>query len=780
VSAVQARIARLKKALAEMLDSREHFSDDTVREIIRAVNEKIALLENSQTETLIAQVEGDQIRLVSVMFIDVENSTRLAQSLGEDWKPLLDAMHSRVARIVDDWGGEVGQYLGDGLLCFFGAHHSRGDDAVRAVGCAQAIQDIAVDFASGLASQYGERFALRVGISTGRVVVGVIGTAAKREVAAVGSTTNLAARLQHLCPPGQILVDDETYFQVRERYLVQPQKPVKLKGFDTPLNLYVVTGKRETSSFTEDQIAGIELPFMGRQKELQTLLQLWDDALAEGAFHAVTLYGDVGLGKSRLLQEVVSRIRESRTPPYIVTLSAEDDRRMGAYALLRQLLTELCYQISGDRKLTHTSIHQCVSQTWRGTDAGDAATILSRLIGVVSSDEAAPIPMDPLETAARWLLSLAGDRPLLLVVDNLTQADHTSLDLLEFVALTGMQHPGLILSAARPDLRERRPQFMTTATRLTEMTLGRLPNEMLRRLITTVMQHVDSPPNGLVSRLCGLADGNPLFVEEYLRMLFDSHVFVPDKGGRWRTNQFLYRTLEASLPHGLMGVFQARLDDLSLPARRVVQVASVIGATFWEHATSHLAGYPTQTLLDELVQHGIFSSEPSHGPNGQPNYHFRHTLYREVAYSMLTRPDREAYHRRTAEWLLRWVDHVPEWLPLRAEHLAEGQKQQEALDVYVQAAADRIHHHQFQDALKLIEKGLACATDIPRQAAIPGVSRLWLWQAYALNTLRRHAQASAAAQAALMLLDELPKDAMREERAWAAVELENALADSLE
>lgn len=771
MSAVEARIARLKNALAEVLAQRQYFSDDTTREIFRALNDKIAALETPQTDIPTVQHDGDQIRLVSVMFVDVENSTRLAQSLGEDWKPLLDEMHSRVARIVDDWGGEVGQYLGDGLLSFFGAHRSSGDDAARAVGCALAIQKMAQTFASDIALHYGEELALRVGISTGRVVVGVIGTAAKREVAAVGSTTNLASRLQHLCPPNQVLIDADTYYQVRERFVVQTQTPVKLRGFDAPLDFYLVLEPRQNATLTNDNIAGIPLPFLGRGVEVAYMLRLWQDALTEDALHVVTVYGDVGVGKSRLLQETLARVRESGDDPYIITLAVEDDRRNGAYALLRQLLTALCRE--GDGELTVPRISACLGRTWQGDDVEDAATVISRLIGL-TSDDGTMFSLDPLETATRWLLSLADGRPLLLVVDNLELADHTSLDLLEYLALTGVSRPGLVLAAARTDFRRRRPQFMAASARLTEMTLGGLDSEDARALVDSVVQHVYAPPAGLVEHICTLSEGNPLFIEEYLRMLFDTRAFIPDGSDGWRTNTFLYHTLEAAVPQSLLGVFQARLDDLPPIARRIVQAAAVVGPVFWEGAVSHLVGYATQAILDDLVVRGLLKVDAASGLGGHPDYHFRHALYREVAYSMLTRPDREAYHRRAAEWLQHWTDNHPELLPLRAEHLVEGQQREQALRVFLQAAVDRIGRGLPFEALKLIENGLSSARDVPRSVALPVVSQLWMWQGEVLLSLQRYGEASAAAQSALMLMDELPDALLTAERAQARAALEAA------
>lgn len=775
MSPVRARVARIKTALAEIQAQRFNLSDDTVREVVRALNDKIATLEAEATPLPLAS-DTDQIRLVSVMFVDVENSTRLAANLGEEWKSLLDEIHSRIARIVEEWDGEVGQYLGDGMLSFFGAHRSRGDDAARAVGCALAIQAMAQAFAHDITRRYGEDLALRVGISTGRVVVGVIGSAAKREVAAVGSTTNLAARLQHLCPARAVLVDADTYFQIRDYYVVQTQTPVKLKGFDAPLQFYLVTTPKRQQTLAHVQIAGITLPFVGRKRELDYLRRLWGDALNEQSLHAVVIYGDIGVGKSRLMQEALARLRETEPEPYIITLTVEDVRQGGTYALLRQLLSEQCHSVDEEDMLTFARIYDCVRRTWPGDDAQTAATVLSRMIGLVS-DEEAPATLDPLETAARWLLSLAGVQPLVLLVDSLTLADQTSLDLLEYIALFGVHTPGLVITAARSDFRTRRPGFMASASRLTEFTLGGLRNSDTRALVQTVTARVEDVPASLIDNVCRLAQGNVLFVEEYLRMLFDSRVFTPNDSGGWRVNAFLYQTAAASVPNGLLGVIQARLDDLRPVARRVVPIAAIFGQTFWEGAISHLAGFATQATLDDLVERDILTVKSRRGPNWQPTYHFRHTLYQDVAYGMLTRPDREAYHRRAAEWLQNWTDAHPDLLALRADHLVRGGRRAEALAVFLSAVKHHVQAGELGEALKLIESGLASARDIPRERALPVVSQLWLWQGVVYLASEQYAQASAAAQSALMLMQELPPDLLMSERAQAAATLDIAVSN---
>ena len=196
------QIERLKQALAEMRNQKEVFSEVTFAQVVMVLLEKLRRL---QTILPIENAAADEIRLVTVMFIDVKDSTEMAQSMDtSDWKGIIAATHERIADVVSQWDGQIGQYLGDGVLCFFGAQRSRGDDAPHAVACALQIQTVLGLYAETILERYKIEFGVRIGISTGRVVVGMIGSQTSRqELLALGPATNLAARLQGISPCGR-------------------------------------------------------------------------------------------------------------------------------------------------------------------------------------------------------------------------------------------------------------------------------------------------------------------------------------------------------------------------------------------------------------------------------------------------------------------------------------------------------------------------------------------------------------------------------------------------
>lgn len=771
--ATAARVARVKTALAEVLENRHLFSEEAYNEIILALNEKLHGLQ-SVVQAQPSVTDTDEIRLVTVMFVDVANSTHLARNLDVEWKAMIGEVHRQIANVVENWDGEVGQYLGDGVLCFFGAHRSRDDDAARAVSCALAIQKMADEFSPQVFARYGVEFSLRIGISSGRVVVGVIGTGTKSEFVAMGTTTNLAARLQHLCPPKQVLIDSHTYHRVRDRFIMQQQTPARLKGFDSLVDYYLVTARRRHRSelLTGEPIAGISLPFVGRALEHRKLIDLIDDALAEGQFHAISIFGEIGVGKSRLLQEALASL--GSRPFHILSMVARYEKRAVSHNLLADLLTDFCELSEGATSTTaEMRILNSIAEVVPEADAEAVAVVMGRMIGYEFADYP-NYDLDPQEAVARWLRALVGQGALLLAVDNLHWADAASLQLLEYLAVAMVDYSAVLVTTARPEFRATRGDFLAMCARFTEITLGKLSDAATIQLIDSVLAHVDHPPPLLAQRICERSEGNPLFVEEFLRMLFDTGVFEPSGEGRWRVNLYHYSTMSTELPSGLLGVFQARLDDLPGISRRVVQVASVIGQIVWQGAVSHLCGFDAGAVLDDLVARNILVLQPEHTLENQREFRFRHSLYREVAYAMLTRTDREAYHQRAAEWMAAFVLERPDLLGALAEHLVQGQKREQALSIYLAAAEDRIRRGLAAETLKLVEGGLASARDVPREIALPLVSQLWMLQGQALIALKRYEEATAAGQTALMLMDELPAGDLCAEREIAARVLEDA------
>ena len=333
------QIDHLTTALQEIRDHKAVFSKEAYSQIVLALLEK-----KRRAQTMKPLAATDEIRLVTVMFVDVKDSTEIARVLGSsDWKAVISEAHQLLAKLVAQWDGEIGQYLGDGLLCFFGAHHSKGDDAIRAVACALAVQNAMKEFGIDVYLRYASEFQVRIGISTGRVAVGMIGNQIKQEFLALGPATNLAARLQSIADPGGILIDEQTNNRVRHHFVTKGYRPKQLKGFDSPITYYEVEKRRSSPpmQLTTTQISGIELPFVGREKELKQIIDIWGTVTQQNQLHVITLSGDIGLGKSRLLQQAIGKL-SGGIPLTQLTMIAHYEYRNVSHNLLRDLLRTQC------------------------------------------------------------------------------------------------------------------------------------------------------------------------------------------------------------------------------------------------------------------------------------------------------------------------------------------------------------------------------------------------------------------------------------------------------
>lgn len=775
----------VRRALQEIAATPDALSREATTQILIALYERLRRLQTDRPTN--DTPPEDEIRLVTVMFVDVVGATHMAEQLGDEaWRLLIREAHRRLADTVGRWDGEVGQYLGDGMLCYFGARRSQGNDAARAVACALAMQARMAEYSARVQNTHKlEHFAVRIGIGTGRAVVGAFGDPDQSTTLAVGSTTNLAARLQALAPPGEIVIDTETYLRVQTEFHTVEQDAVPLKGFRQPVRYYRVAAQRQQTltHFTTDHIADIPIPFTGRREIYDQLLDIMQQVKPAAGFRAATLYGDIGLGKSRLLQEIAHSPPASRF--CTLRMAGHYERRENAFSLLRDLLFTACdlAQTTTESAAEERILNWTRARWHSSADPDAAAAVVGYVAGYNFTDSpyTRTLYSNPMNrnhevihrAVLSWLAGVAGAQPLLLLVDNLQWADAQSLDLL--TALCEAEVGTVLIAAARPDFQA--PAYMRGVSHHIRFYLPPLTPDDTQQLIDALLRRVDNVSDDLRASISQRAEGNPLFVEEFMRMLFDNRVLERNPNSqRWTVNSFRYRTLESDLPNGLLGVFQARLDDLSPPVRRAVQIAAVIGQTFWEGAVRALMNETSAAdRIAELVSRGIVVEQPQSAFEGEREYTFRNTLYHEVAYSMLPRTNRVTYHQQVARWLADHTPAKPQMLGVLAGHYLHGDMPLDALRTYTEAAEYQLESGQLTEAFSMYDSGLEAIPAVAvRQDALPYVSRLWLVQARAAHARRRYSEATAASATVLMLMDELPDDMMLNERMLASVTLSNA------
>lgn len=765
----------IRRALAEIWQNRAVFSQETLGQITLALLDRLRRVQtiNLQTDPTHTM---DEIRLVTVMFVDVKDSTQLAQQLESDWKGVLEEAHRRISTVISRYDGEVGQYLGDGVLCFFGAQRSRGDDAQRAVSCALAIQNAMETYANEFFLSYGLDFAIRIGISTGRVVVGMVGGGSKQELLALGPATNLAARLQGVAPPGATLIDAPTYARVRNAFVLKPRPPIKAKGYEQPITHYLLIERRNrpAAQLTQTEFAERPIPFVGRTERLEALQQLYQASLRLNKPQSALITGDLGIGKSRLLQEALNKAHEQGVVP--ISFIAQYELRNSPYSLLRYLLMSQC-NLTDDMPLdeAQTAILEHFKAVWNDAQAIPTAITLAYLAGYGFAEEASVQAFlrssQRSELAAtnlaRYVRAISEGNLPLLIVDNWQWVDAESHVMLTCL-VRDWQEALVLVAAARSNWREN----TTTPSMVLELRqlipLERLSLDETAQLIEGLIGHIERLPATLKQQLNQRAEGNPLFVIEFVGMLYDSGAFHQDAVGKWRLNVVQYDSVVKNLPNGLVDILQARFDDLAPEARFALQAAAVAGQTFWAGMVKEILGAPQEATLEHLATRALIQRHKESSFENEIQYSFRHMLYRDVVYEMLPRAKREQYHRLAARWLVSRIHNKPEYYGALADQFLLGGQNEAALFSYLEAAQNRAQSGFYPEVLSLVDRGLAMAKTVPREIAVSIVAQLWTVRAQALIGMSRFEEASAAAQAALMLLQELPHDQLVNIRVQAA------------
>lgn len=662
-----------------------------------------------------SQMEGER-KLVTILFTDIVGSTTLAEQMDpEEWREVVVGAHQRVSDAVYRYEGTIAQLLGDGVLAFFGAPLAHEDDPERAVRAALGIQAAVGEYARELQQTRGlSGFRMRIGLNTGLVVVGQVGSDTHLEYLPVGDTVNTAARMQAEAEPGSVLISSTTARWVRHAFELEPRGALELKGRAEPVPAFRVARPREVRVSARG-IEGLESPLVGREREF-TALQQALQALRQGRGQIVSVMGEAGLGKSRLVAELSKadaalsdglRWLEGRClsftsgvpyAPFADLLQAyfglrQDDSDAERWARIRDRLSELL----PDEDL-------------------QTAVYLATLLGVELEGESLELLrfLEPpqlrerlFEATHTFLRALAQRRPTVVVLEDLHWADPTSLDLLvELLSLTERQ-PLLLLAICRPQRQEPSWRFHEAAQRdfphrYLALELRALDEDQSRTLVANLL-HVEDLPLKVRNLILGKAEGNPFFVEEVIRSLLDAGLVVR-RNAHWVATREIERI---ALPDTLAGVIAARLDQLAEEAKRLAQTASVIGREF-DYGVLRAIYERPQAMDPPLLelQRRELIREKARLP--QPNYAFKHALTQETAYASLLMTRRRELHRRVAE---RLEELEPERVNEIARHLLEALEEQRAIPYLVEAGdrAARAYamaeaQEVYRQAIRLLER----------------------------------------------------------------------------
>ncbi len=671
-------------------------------------------------------------RTVTILFSDVKGSTALAENLDpEDVLEIMNGAFDLLIEPVYRYEGTLARLMGDAVLAFFGAPVAHEDDAERAVRAALEITAGARRYAEKLEAERGIRgFAVRAGIHTGLVVVGEVGSDLRVEYTAMGDAVNLAARLEQHAPAGGVLISEDTYRQVRGVFDVAPRPLLAVKGKSEPVQTYlVVAAKPRAFRKPMRGVEGIETRLVGREAELKHLRDAFHTAREDMELQVVTVIGDAGVGKSRLLHEFDIWTEAQPEQFYYFKGRAFPEMEDTPYGLLRNVITfRFQIQDSDAPSVVREKLEAGAAVALGEADSSRAAAhYLGHLVGLEFGesehleklvDDAQGLRDRALGCLVGYFEGMAGQLPVLILLDDLHWADESSLDALNHLSLALEGQPVMVVCAARPALFERRPHWGEGQVFHSRLALEPLSKWDSRRLVIEILQKLDQVPQVLRDVIVAGAEGNPFFIEELVKMLIGDGVIVKGEE-QWQLEPD--RLAEIRVPRTLNGVLQARLDRLPNEERTVLQQASVVGRLFWDQAVARIR--ESKGVAGELGELGkrlselrdremVYQRETSAFADAR-EYLFKHSLLREVTYESVLKRLRRTYHGLVADWLLeQGGDRVEEMTALIADHLALAGRSAEAVE-YLLRAGDRARNlYAHREAIRAYERALALQQEL--------------------------------------------------------------------
>ena len=617
------------------------------------------------------QVPVEERRVVSVLFADVTGSTTLGERMDpEQLRDVMATFFGGMREEIEAEGGTVEKFIGDAVMAAFGVPSAHEDDPARALRAAIRMRRRLEEVNTELDATHGLTLQMRIGVNTGEVLAA--GDAPSGEPMVTGDVVNTAARLQTIAGPGEILAADRTRRAVRG-FRFGERRDLALKGrSESVVASAVLGGSGEAAD------VGLSGPMVGRDAELGLLRSMYERSAAEGRPHVVTIYGDPGVGKSRLTHEFIRWAASQERAPLVVRGRCLPYGDGITYWPLSEILRSIADVSDTDTPSVALDKIRSVGMTLLKTapDPERATAAIAFTTGL--EDPATPLAEEEPkrvrnEMHAAWrtfFSALAADRPVVVVVEDIHWADPAMLDLLEELA-DRVEGGVSFVCPSRPDLTSTRPGWGGGKRNYSAIALDPLGPRDADALVRSLLD-VDGLPESMFGQILARAEGNPFFLEEIVRQLVDNRS-VWLEGGRWRAAGDI---TQVEIPDTVQGVLAARIDLLDPPDRRVLQAAAVVGRIFWPGAVRQLlngGGDRMPEALITLEERDLVRSRLSSALGDEPEYIFKHVLTRDVAYDTLPRRDRSAAHASIARWLEDTLgERAREFLELLSYHWFEA------------------------------------------------------------------------------------------------------------
>ena len=673
---------------------------------------------------------GEERKLVTILFADVTGSTALGEQLDpERMREVLDRFFVAMREEIEAEGGTVEKFIGDAVMAAFGVPTAHEDDPTRAVRAATRMLRRLDDVNASLAESHEVMLRIRIGVNTGEVLA----TTDPRpgEAMVTGDTVNVAARLQSAAEPGTVVIGERTARGARDAFQLEPLGPLELKGKAQPVNAFVVVEELEQASGRG--VPGLHAPLVGRDSELELLRSIYGRAVAEARPNLITVYGDAGVGKSRLTREFLEWLALTDPAPRTVQGRCLPYGDGITYWPLAEILKSTASVLDTDPPdLALEKIAKVSDDVLTDDVTADRARTTAALAYTVGVEDPAFAfgDMDPrevrVELHAAWrsfFSALGAARPTIVIVEDIHWADPALLDLLDELA-EGVTGSVVFLCPARPELTARRPGWGGGRRNFSSLALDPLGRDEAEHLIRALLA-IDDLPDHVRDRILERGEGNPFFLEEILRHLIDGgHVFFED--GRWRAATAV---AEVEIPDTVQAVLAARIDLLEPTAKRLLQGAAVVGRDFWAGPAGLLDGAAADDSAASLLvlqDRDLIVSRLSSRISGEREFTFKHVLTRDVAYESLPHRERPAAHARVAAWIEATAgDRVGEFNELLAYHfstaalasreggtdVAEAERlRSKAFTYLVEASSDSRRRQVVRKAQRLADDALGFAS----------------------------------------------------------------------
>jgi class 3 adenylate cyclase/tetratricopeptide (TPR) repeat protein len=619
----------------------------------------------------------EERKVVSVLFCDLVGFTaRSDRADPEDVRAALRPYHTRLRTEIERFGGTVEKFVGDAVMAVFGAPLAHEDDAERAVRTGLRILEVIPELNE---LQMGAELAVRIGVNTGETVVALGARPERGEGIVTGDVVNTASRLQSVAPVGGMVVGEQTYRATRDVFEYEQLEPTTVKGKTEPLRIWRALSAR--SRFGIETEIGSPTPLVGRRFELGMLENTFARALQEPSVQLVSIIGEPGVGKSRLVREFFSSVderseliawRQGRCLPYgegITFWALGEIVKAQAGILETDGPTEAVTKL---RAAVGSIIEEPADRDW----------IVDRLGPLVGLEPEVPRSADRDELFSAWrrfLEGLAARLPTVLVFEDLHWADNALLGFLEHLVEWSSDVPLMLLCTARPELFDRHPEWGGGKRNWNTVALSPLSEQETAELVSGLVsrsvlsEHVRSL---LVQR----SEGNPLYAEEFVRMLGDREHLSQASTARSGA------AVDLAFPETIQAVIAARLDTLAPERKVLLQNASVLGKVFWSGAVASISGldeFKVREDLHELTRKELVRQARTSSVKGQAEYSFWHALVREVAYEQIPRKARAEKHLAAAAWIENLAaDRIADHAEILAFHY------EEALDLFAASGSD--------------------------------------------------------------------------------------------